>query len=96
MCSPKIDAKRAEEHHAQTGKVLHFGKRTRVDSHVSSGHHCTRVKETLEQDWSKFKCLSGHVWENRFLPLVLSIDENGEVTMHANWAHAVHNDGKGH
>ena len=35
-------------------------------------------------------------WEARFLPIVLSIDENGEVTTHIDGIHAVHDDGKGH
>ena len=68
--SPKKYTKRVEEHHAETAKVLCFGQETRVDLQVSSGHHCTRVKELLEQYWGKFKHLSGHAWATSFLPLV--------------------------
>ena len=40
--------------------------------------------------------MSGCTWETRFLPLVLSIDESGDVAMHVDGACAVHNDDKGH
>ena len=75
--------------------MLQFGQRTRVDLKVSAGHHFTRVKKPSEQDWRKFKCLTGHVWSTRFILLTLTFDENGNIVMHADGSHAVHNHGKG-
>ena len=36
------------------------------------------------------------MWETRFTPLVLKIDDKGDVVMHVDGEHAVHNDGEGH
>ena len=94
--SLKLDAKRLEECHAATAKVLCFGQRTRVDLQVSSGRYCTRAKELLEQECIKFKHLSGHAWATRFLPLTFSIGENLDVITCVYGVRAVYNDGRGH
>lgn len=58
--------------------------------------HYTRVKAPDVQDWSKFRHLSGYLWATRYLPLIISIDDKGNVHVHIDGAHAVYGDGKGH
>ena len=53
------------------------------------------AKSSDAEDWYKFRQLSGHLWATRFLPLVMSIDGEGEAQVCACGSHAVHDDGKG-
>ena len=63
---------------------------------LATRFHCTRVKEKKEQDVMKFRYLSGCLWLTRHLPLIISINENGEAYACIDGAHAIHSDGKGH
>ena len=60
------------------------------------GHYCTRVKSPTVQDWCKLKHVMGCLWKTRFLPLIISIDDDGRALTHVDGAHALHDDGKGH
>ena len=54
------------------------------------------MKESLEQDWRKFKHSSRRTWATRFLPLALSIDENRDASMHVDGVRVACDDSKGH
>ena len=40
--------------------------------------------------------LLAYLWKARFLPLIIGIDENGDVYIYIGGAHAAHMDAKGH
>ena len=54
------------------------------------------MKEPTDQYCSKFRHLTGYLWETRFLPLIISIDDEGEVVTCIDGAHAVRAYGKMH
>ena len=74
---------------------MSLSQRTRADAQLSVGFHCTRVKAPDAKCLAKFRQLSGCLWETRFLPLVASIDREGEVKVCTDGAHASHGDGEG-
>ena len=88
--------KRREDCHTERAHALYFSQRSRIDLQLSTDYHCTRVTDPTEQDWSKFKHLSGCLWETRFIPLIISIDAKGDVATFIDGTHAVHNDRKAH
>ena len=38
----------------------------------------------------------GYMWKTRFIPLIIEIDENGDVHIYIDSTHAIHSNGKGH
>ena len=94
--SPRVDSNLQEKHHAATAKSLWFSQRSRTDPQISTGFHCTRVREMSDQDVAKFRHLSGRLWLTRCLPLMISMHEDGEVCAHVDSAHAAHAGGRGH
>ena len=75
--------------------MIYFSQRSRVDLKFSSGCHCARVKEQMDQEFSKFRHVTGCIWATWLIPLIIATDDNGEVVTHACGAHCVHADGKG-
>ena len=63
---------------------------------LATGFHCTRVKAPDVHDYNKLKHMLGYMWKTRYLPLIIEIDEKGDVYIYIDGAHAVHDDGKGH
>ena len=47
-------------------------------------------------DFGKLRWLMGYLWYTWYLPLIISIDEEGNVCIYIDGAHAIHQDGKGH
>ena len=94
--SPRAEKKLNDQYHSTTAKCLYFSQRSRTDLQLSTSFHCTRVRETTQQDASKFKHLSGYMWLTRFFPMIISIDESGQVRAHIDGAHAMHMDGRSH
>ena len=94
--SPKVDPNLKEQCHTATAKSLHFSQRTKTDLQLSTGFHCTRVRDANEQDVAKFRHLSGCLWLTRYLPLIISIDKDGEAHTCIDSAHAMHSDRRGH
>lgn len=91
-----LDEKTKDQCHIATAKSLHFSQRTRIDMQISTGHHCTRVKEKSAQDWGKFRKLTECLWSTRFTPLTIGINDEREVRVHINGAHKERSDGKEH
>ena len=75
--SPQVPRSMNDDHHSAVSKCLCFSQRSRTDLKFPIGFHCTRVKDPREQDTSKFKHVSGHMWLTRLLPLVVAIDGKG-------------------
>ena len=49
----------------------------------------------MDQDYSKFRNLTGHACATRFIALIISIDDKGEAVACADGACAACTDGKG-
>ena len=75
--------------------MLYFSQRSRVDLKLTSGYHCTRVKDPTDQDFSKFRHLTGCMWATRFIPLIISICDKGEIVTHSEEVHSAYDDVKG-
>jgi len=94
--SNELDEVLKEEYHQVTAKALWLSQRPRPDLQLATGFHCTRVKEPAVQDSKKLMQLLAYIWKARYLPLTIGIDENGELHIHIDGAHAAHVDAKGH
>ena len=53
-------------------------------------------KEPTDQHYSKFRHLTGSTYVTRFVPLIISMDEKGEVVAYADRVHDACADVKGH
>lgn len=91
-----LDDARKDDYHTYTAKLLWISQKSRPDIQLATGFHCTRVKAPTEHNWKKLEHLMHYVWATRFLPLIIGIDENGDVLIYIDGAHAVHTDAKGH
>ena len=91
-----IDTRRKDEYHTATAKSIFLSQRTRLDMQLPTGFHCTRVKGPNVHDWNKLKHMLGYMWKTRYLPLILEIDDDGNVYIYIDGAHAAHDDAKGH
>ena len=58
--------------------------------------YSTRVKDPNVHDWAKLRYTIGYLWKTRFLPLIILIDDKGNVYVHIDGPHAIHADAKGH
>jgi len=94
--SPELSAQRKGQYHRITAKILWLSQRTRPDTQLATGFHCTRVKKPTKENWKKLRQLLGYIWKTRFLPLIIGMDDSGNVVIYVDGAHAVHSDGKGH
>jgi len=94
--SPELSAQRKDQYHRTTAKILWLSQRTRPDTQLATGFHCTRVKKPTEEDWEKLRQLLGYIWKTRFLPLIIGMDDSGNVVVYVDGARAVYSDGKGH
>ena len=54
------------------------------------------MKETTDQDYSKFRHLTGRVWATRFVPLIISTYDKGEVVMRVAGECTAHTDSRGY
>ena len=63
---------------------------------MSTCYHCTSAKNLNAHDGNKLKHDLGCLWKKRFLPLVISIDDDGDFCIYLDRAYQVHQDGKGH
>lgn len=68
----------------------------RPDIQLSTGFHCARVKAPSVQDLGKLIWLLGYLSRIRFIPLIIEIDDEGNVYIYIDQAHIVHADRKGH
>jgi len=94
--SPELSAQRKDQYHRTTAKILWLSWRTRPDTQLATRFHCARVKKPTEEDWEKLRHLLGYIWKTIFLPLIIGMDDSGNVVIYVDGAHAVHSDGKGH
>ena len=58
--SMKFQPKMRDNYYAATVTCLYFSQRSKTDLQLSTGHHCTRVKEPTDQDVANFRCTTGH------------------------------------
>ena len=93
--SEALDPKRKDDYHTTVAKVLWISQRSRPDIQLATGFHCTRVKDPKEHDWNKLGYLMGYIKKTRFLPLIISMNEEGTL-IYIDGAHAVHTDARGH
>ena len=91
-----LDPSRKEQYHTITAKSLWFSQRSRPDTQLSTGFHCTRVKIPNEHDWKKLTHQMQYLRKTRFIPLIIGIDDEGNTMIYIDGAHAVHGDCKGH
>ena len=63
---------------------------------LATRFYCTRVKCTNVDDFRKLRWLMRYLWYTRYIPLIISIREDGEVCIYIDGAHAVHANGKEH
>ena len=52
--------------------------RSRPDAQLETGFHCTRVKDPSAHDWGVYLAF-GHIWRDRFAPLIIETDEEGDL-----------------
>ena len=50
----------------------------------------------MDQDYSKFRHLTGRVWATRFVPLIISTYDKGEVVMRVAGECTAHTDSRGY
>ena len=62
----------------------------------STGSYCTCAKNPNVNDRNKLKYELGFLCETRFLPLIISTDDDGDGHVYVDGAHQVYQDGKGH
>ena len=93
--SEDLSDARREEYHPITTKTLWLSQRSRPDTQLATGFHCTRVKYSTEEDWAKLKWLQNYIWKTRFIPLIIAINDDGSI-IYIDGAHAVDADAKGH
>ena len=77
------------------GKI-NINQRLRPNIQLSTGFHYTRVKSSTAHDWAKLVRLLGCLWRTRHLPWTIEIDNDGNVHVRIDGAHAAQADGKGH
>ena len=63
---------------------------------LSTGFHCTRVKLPNVQDWGRLRHIIGYMWQTRYLPLIIEIDDKGDMYIYIDRVYAVHDDGRGY
>ena len=91
-----VSKDKADKYHEVSAKSLWVSQRGRPDLQLATGFHCARIRDTNIEDFAKLRWMMGYLWFTRYLPLIVAIDEDGNVCMHVDGAHAVHVDGKGH
>ena len=82
-------------YHTITAETLWLSQRSRPDTQLATGYHCTRVKNPTESDWMKLTWEQQYIWATRFIPLIISITEDGAI-IYIDGAHAIHTDARGH
>ena len=93
---PPLDKKRQEQYHTITAETLWLSQRSRPDTQLATGYHCTRVKAPpTEGDWAKLSWEQGYIWKTRYIPHIIAITEEGAI-VYIDGAHAIHTDAKGH
>ena len=93
--SPRLDKVRFEEYHTIVAKTLWASQRSRPDIQLATGFHCTRVKDASEHDWLKLGHLMGYLRKTRYMPLIISMGDEGTL-IYIDGAHAAHMDARGH
>ena len=91
----ELDKDRQQLYHTITAETLWLSQRSRPDTQLATGYHCTRVKNPTENDWAKLIWEQQYIWTTRFIPLIIAITEKGAI-IYIDGAHATHTDSKGH
>ena len=91
-----LNQERREQCYKTTAKCLWLGQRSWPDMKLASGLHCTRAKVSSVHDWDKMLHLLGHIWCTRCIPLIISIDDEGNAHSYVDRSHATHSNGRGH
>ena len=93
---PVLDEPRQQLYHTITAETLWLSQRSRPDTQLATGYHCTCVrKPPTEGDWEKLAWEQQYIWGTRFIPSIISITEQGAI-IYIDGAHAIHTDAKGH
>jgi hypothetical protein len=93
---PTLDKIQQDQYHTITAESLWLSQRSRPDIQLATGYHCTRVKgPPTEGDWDKLGWMQGYIWKTRYLPNIISINDDGAI-IYIDGAHAIHTDMKGH
>jgi len=63
--SPELSAQRKDQYHRITAKILWLSQRTRPDTQLATGFHCTRVKKPTKEDLKKIETITWLHLENK-------------------------------
>ena len=94
--SPVLERKRADDLHTFTAKGLFACKRARPDIHMAIAFLSTRVKEPVEDDWTKLLRMMKYLNGSKEEVLFLSADDLHVVKWFVDASFAVHADFKSH
>ena len=74
---PILDKPRQQLYHTITAETLWLGQRSRPDTQLATGYHCTCVKKTpTEGDWEKLTWEQQYIWGTKFIPSIITIAEH--------------------
>ena len=74
-----VQPKKQVQYNETSMKSLWLSQRSRPGMRLSTVFHCTRVDKATTYDWNELKYLMGCLQHTRCLPLIISIDNNGDV-----------------
>ena len=87
-----LDKKEKEEYHTLTAQCLYLSKRGRPDIQQAVAFHCTRVNNPDRDDQKKLARLIRYLMSTIYLPLILSMNNNGVSEWWVDASFAIHND----
>ena len=85
-----------ETFHRRVAQLLYLSKRARPDIQLAVAFLCTRVQHPDTDDQLKLARVAKYLDATIGLPLILSMDDTGEMRWHVDASFAVHNDMKSH
>ena len=91
-----LDSDMADDFHHFTAKLLFLAKRTRPDIQTAVAYLCTRVKGPDTDNWKKLAIVIMYLQDTPGLPLVISVENSGNIRWYIDASYAIHNDMKSH
>ena len=86
--SPLLSPKKKEQYYHATAKIFWASQRRRHNMKLDTGFLCPRVQSTNANDWETLTHVIGCLCNIRCLRLMIAIDNDDDIIIHVDRAHA--------